>query len=141
MQLTKGYFVISRLLHRLGRAQSYWGRGWKERKKVFRLQEGSQPQCPSRSTTSYCLLPTPNLHPCQKRPGLCTCKDELLISICHKDNIIPSICHRVTSASPVPSHSSIRYFLGISPVHNIILGAKMMPETSERIVMQATILR
>ena len=38
MQLTKGYFVISRLVHRLGRAQSYWGRGW-EGEKVFRLQE------------------------------------------------------------------------------------------------------
>lgn len=115
MQLTKGYFVISRLVHRLGRAQSYREGGGQEQ--ACRQQEGCGLQPPHNPAIFY---PTPHGYP--KSPWrLDTGKDTLVIGICGKD-ITLRVCLHAPPEAPEPLYSFVKRFLDTSQVHNTDLG-------------------
>lgn len=121
MQLTKGYFVISRLVHRLGRAQSYREGGGEG--KVCRQQAGCGQQplpeparfYPPATATLLSLL------------RLDTGKETSLrsVSICCKDNNAHKFVSQAPLGDPAPLLEFMEHFLDTSWVYDTVLGAKM----------------
>lgn len=112
MQLTKGYFVISRLVHRLGRAQSYRGGGGKG--KVCKQQEGYGLQPPPNPAIFYPQLLLPQ-RACQGWTLAKTTSHCVLVS-------------KAPLEAPAPLHSLKKHFLVTSQVYNTVLGTTMMQE-------------
>lgn len=59
MQLTNGYFVISRLGRALGRAQGCWGWGAGRREKVVQPQDSSRTRQPRQQSPGHLTHPLP----------------------------------------------------------------------------------
>lgn len=97
MQLTKGYFVISRLVHRLGRAQSYREGGGQE--EACRQQEGCGLQPPPNPAIFYTPLPWLPKEPAEARHQQRHACDGYLWQR-----------HHTVALSPAPLHSFMKHF-------------------------------